>query len=207
MKTCSKCKVEKSKEDFYLRSDTGKRRTDCKECKAARDKVYGAENREAILAKHRAYYAENKEEMNAQSKIYSAEHREEIAAQRKINYAKNRKEILEKVRTHRAENLEEVRARDRVYCAKNRQKKESQRKVREYGVAPDDLKRMLAHQGGVCAICGGLAGKKGFGVDHDHDSKKVRGLLCQTCNLAIGLLKDSSAVAQLAVNYLKKHGK
>jgi len=42
-------------------------------------------------------------------------------------------------------------------------------------------------------------------VDHDHATNKVRGLLCNPCNLAIGYLKDSPANADALAAYLRKH--
>lgn len=81
-----------------------------------------------------------------------------------------------------------------------------------YGLTPEDYQKMLAAQGGVCAICGkdeptehGRTGTKfRLGVDHCHDSGRVRGLLCQRCNRAIGLLDDDPALLQRAITYLSK---
>ena len=72
---------------------------------------------------------------------------------------------------------------------------------------------MLADQNGVCAICGkdepnehGRTGKKfRLAVDHCHDTGVVRGLLCQKCNRASGLLKDDLTLLQKAMEYLLCH--
>jgi len=60
----------------------------------------------------------------------------------------------------------------------------------------DELKR---RQGGKCRIC---KRRKDLYVDHDHKTGIVRGLLCQTCNTALGHLKDSVENLQAAVAYL-----
>lgn len=67
---------------------------------------------------------------------------------------------------------------------------------------------MLEEQHGVCAICGKPETKpnaKYLAVDHDHKTGEVRGLLCNNCNRALGLLQDNTEVLQNAINYLKKH--
>ena len=76
---------------------------------------------------------------------------------------------------------------------------------RLYGITPKDYDDMLRAQGGVCAICksdkpGG--GKGRFMIDHCHTTKVVRGLLCQPCNRAIGMLKDSPENAVRLAAYL-----
>ncbi len=44
-------------------------------------------------------------------------------------------------------------------------------------------------------------------VDHDHETNKVRGLLCNSCNKALGLFKDNPNILNQAINYLGTHGK
>jgi hypothetical protein len=63
---------------------------------------------------------------------------------------------------------------------------------------------MLATQNGCCAICLDAAGDGGAGlnVDHDHDTGKVRGLLCHHCNIGLGHLRDQRVLAA-AIAYLE----
>jgi hypothetical protein len=77
--------------------------------------------------------------------------------------------------------------------------------MRKYGITLADYERLLAVQGGVCAICrtdrtsrwGTLC------VDHDHESKHVRGLLCTDCNLAVGKMRDDADLFRRAAAYLE----
>jgi ferric-dicitrate binding protein FerR (iron transport regulator) len=73
-----------------------------------------------------------------------------------------------------------------------------------YGITLEGFGSMLASQGGACACCGALdPGRSGdFHVDHDHDTGEVRGLLCNRCNLGIGMLGDSLAGIEKAHRYL-----
>ena len=60
-----------------------------------------------------------------------------------------------------------------------------------------------------CAICGtddpNFGHVKTFSVDHDHETGKVRGLLCLHCNLGLGKFKDNSTNLRKAADYLDKH--
>jgi hypothetical protein len=85
-----------------------------------------------------------------------------------------------------------------------------------FKIGLDDYYRMLAEQGGVCAICGAPppAGRL-FHVDHDHTccpdggkscGKCVRGLLCSRCNTGIGGLRDDVQILKAAIDYLLRKG-
>ena len=71
-----------------------------------------------------------------------------------------------------------------------------------YGLTVDAFNLMLSNQDNACAICY-LVPDKRLHVDHCHKTSKVRGLLCASCNMAIGLLKDDVNRLQAAINYLK----
>lgn len=72
-----------------------------------------------------------------------------------------------------------------------------------YNLTPTEVEQMLESQGGVCAICGQVPERRV--VDHCHDSGKVRGILCDTCNRCLGLLKDDANVLMSAAAYLLQH--
>lgn len=62
----------------------------------------------------------------------------------------------------------------------------------KYGMTEAQYDALLASQGGGCALCGttevGSTQWKGgpWHIDHCHNTKKVRGILCQKCNVRIG---------------------
>lgn len=76
------------------------------------------------------------------------------------------------------------------------------------GMKESQYQEMLYSQNGVCAICGRaerviIKNKRlSLAVDHCHKTNMVRGLLCQKCNLAIGLLDDDLDVLASATSYL-----
>jgi len=74
-----------------------------------------------------------------------------------------------------------------------------------YGLTIADFDRMLASQGGVCAVCSGPPNGRGaYHVDHDHDTGKIRGLLCHSCNIALGLVRDSQDHLAKLMAYLRE---
>ena len=81
---------------------------------------------------------------------------------------------------------------------------------KKYGVSPTEYELRLSAQGGVCLICGGNNGNKRLAVDHCHDGGAVRGLLCNQCNIGVGMFRNSLELLQKAIDYLgapKPHAK
>lgn len=75
-----------------------------------------------------------------------------------------------------------------------------------YDITPEEYDKLLEKQEGVCAIClQPNFSKKGYlSVDHDHNTGFVRGLLCRSCNMGIGKLKDDTKILKSAIFYLDK---
>lgn len=69
----------------------------------------------------------------------------------------------------------------------------------------NDYEEMLRQQGGVCAICKTPPKSAHFHIDHDHNTNKVRGILCSKCNTMLGYARDNSHVLFNAVFYLLHH--
>ena len=79
---------------------------------------------------------------------------------------------------------------------------------RTYGITVEAYDSLREQQGYSCAICGIHESKAAHGrlcVDHCHSTGNVRGLLCNKCNSAIGLLGDNRATLASAINYLENH--
>ena len=72
-----------------------------------------------------------------------------------------------------------------------------------------DYEALLIDQNNKCGICGIDASEyeKKFSVDHAHDADQdhVRGLLCQSCNVAIGLFDEDVEYLKSAIGYLLHH--
>ena len=75
-----------------------------------------------------------------------------------------------------------------------------QRIKREYGLNREQYLNMKRTQDSSCLCCKEV---KKLVVDHDHETGKVRGLLCDNCNLALGLLKDSVGTLERMIKYVQ----
>lgn len=75
-----------------------------------------------------------------------------------------------------------------------------------YGISLADYEAMAAAQQNGCAICGrhaDVCAHKKLHVDHNHDTGRVRALLCPQCNTLIGLAKESVELLEKVVQYLR----
>lgn len=73
---------------------------------------------------------------------------------------------------------------------------------RKYGITWDEFIQMYETQEGLCAICKSEEEGRMLSIDHCHETRKVRGLLCGTCNRALGLFKDDPEILQAAKEYV-----
>jgi hypothetical protein len=88
------------------------------------------------------------------------------------------------------------------------------KRSRAHGIGSRGRQRLLAVQGGVCAICGtdDPGSRWGWAIDHDHSccdgtdscGKCVRGVLCVGCNTGLGGFKDDPERMRRAIEYLQR---
>lgn len=171
MKTCTKCKIEKPKTEYYKALlGKGGLSARCKGC-------IGESNRTC----HKVYHPTKKcMRVCTKCKIEKQEsefHKRsrgknglnpECKSCRKI-YADTRNSTIEMKKHHRKVALK-----------------------RRYGITSDEYDNKLKAQAYACAICGtdkpGGIGR--FHIDHSHETGNVRGLLCNKCNLFLGIIEN-----------------
>jgi hypothetical protein len=79
---------------------------------------------------------------------------------------------------------------------------------RHYGMTLEQYQKLFEEQQGYCAICAAHNSEvphKQLMVDHCHKTGKVRQLLCDLCNTALGKFKDKPELLEKAAAYLRKH--
>jgi Recombination endonuclease VII len=110
--------------------------------------------------------------------------------------AKNREKVRQNIDAWRRANM----AKSNAYRMKEYYK-------RKYGLTREGKQELLESQGNCCAACGSNSPnhKQGWVVDHCHKSNRVRGILCQPCNLTLGKVKDSPDHLRKLADYLEKH--
>lgn len=75
---------------------------------------------------------------------------------------------------------------------------------RRFGLSRGQYAELLAQQNGLCALCKKAPGSsKRLHVDHDHQTGRVRGLLCHHCNTGVGNLQDDPALLRAAAAYVE----
>lgn len=142
------------------------------------------ERRAKARAYNRARYHRNIEKLRAYNREWQ-----------KRKYSTNPEHRLRRLAKKKQE-----RDADPLYCRKHHLK-------RKYGLTLAEFDRMLAAQNGACAICGttrpGASGS--MRIDHDHRTGRIRALLCDRCNRALGIVNDDVSLLQAAIRYLQKH--
>jgi hypothetical protein len=73
--------------------------------------------------------------------------------------------------------------------------------LKKYGLTPEQFRDMEVGQAGRCLVCLRVPPKP-LHVDHDHETGRVRGLLCGPCNRMLGLARDDSGLLARAARYV-----
>lgn len=151
---------------------------------------------------------------------YNAANAERIREARRVHYAKNREAVLARNAEWARRNRSAISdagkrraSRDPEKATAECRRRHAKRRIEIYGVSEADYAARLAAQGGLCAICARPEtrrhGRTGtlyqFDIDHDHQTGKVRALLCGACNRALGLFRDDPALLRAAAAYLESH--
>jgi len=151
---------------------------------------------------------ENKEKLRLQDIEYRERNKEKIKEYRKKYYQENKEKISVVTKKYALKNREKLNLISKKWNKEHPQRrKELARKswLKQYGLSLEEYNTLLENQNNQCCICGNVAKEnKYLAVDHDHITGRVRGLLCETCNVGLGSLKDSVEILYAAIEYLSK---
>lgn len=136
---------------------------------------------ETKIEYHRQYYLRNKAKINASCKEYREKNKEILSQKSKNKYDP----ILQKEKTLK----------------------------KAYGLTLNDFNAMLVSQSNKCPICkveltkqcGRFKRRKtDANIDHNHDTGKVRSVLCQRCNVVLGAVNEDEDILTNMIGYIKK---
>ena len=138
-----------------------------------------------------SWYHRNKERVKARSKLWAAANPEKVKAKRA---------------RHHALYPGRIRALSKAWRLRNPDKVKDAYLRRKFGITLDQFKALNEFQSGLCAICDGPPNGKydhTLYVDHDHRTGRVRGLLCDNCNVVLGRVDDSPDLLSRMISYLE----
>ena len=166
------------------------------------------EERKASKDRARAKYREkNREILREKNKIYRKEKPETVKESNKKWRENNRESCNSKQKRHAEKHPEKIKERWDNWYEDNKTRVKFNKIKRVYGLSKEQYLEMLKLQNDCCAIC--LCNKETLPyqtlvVDHCHNTGKVRGLLCNHCNTAVGLFKDNKDFLKKAIQYLEQ---
>jgi hypothetical protein len=124
---------------------------------------------------------------------------------------------VEETRDYNRAKAQEQRKRDPEYYrrwkAEHPERNRNYHRRYRYGISHEDFLTLFEKQGGKCACCGTALvldlpkrdPQRTTSVDHDHETGKIRGLLCNGCNAGLGHFEDSVQRLEQAVAYIRRH--
>lgn len=148
------------------------------------------------------WYAKNRDRLLPIRRKYNKQYsqRPEVIERAKIKNAKP----AEKARRIAYKLTEEGKTAEKRYREKHKENIKNISHIhwlKRYGLTPQAVGELLTSQHNCCRICDKDISTK-FHIDHDHKTNKVRGLLCVSCNMGLGLFKDDEILLRKAISYL-----
>lgn len=113
--------------------------------------------------------------------------------------------VKETNKVWRANNKDVKAEYNRRYNLQNQEAIKNNRYIYKYNITLEEFRCMVAQQGGRCRVCDEQEGES-LHIDHNHATGEIRGLLCKSCNMALGLFNDDAKSLQGAINYINETG-
>jgi hypothetical protein len=225
LRTCKKCKSEKELNNQNFKPNGGKRFTWI--CRVCINNARHVENLSEEQIEHtrllsRNSWRKHRKQRLIDAKNYRDSHIEEIAKTKNRCYQRRKEYYDEQNKKWALDNPERVKQIKNKYRELNREMINEKSKTsyvsgshrinhlkNKYNITEEDYQRLLEKQKGKCCICETIyVPTKRFpqlSVDHNHNTGKVRGLLCHKHNLGLGYFSDDVNQLGLAIGYLNEN--
>jgi hypothetical protein len=145
-------------------------------------------NNITLQENRRKYYAQNKDKIIEKSSKYYKENKEKVLSRLKNDYNKNSSAKIKYAKKYAKENPDKCKKYGLTWKERHPEKRKlytRNSRIRAYGIEPETYYKMLEQQGYRCAICNNPSTRRAMNIDHDHKTEKIRGLLCDSCNLLL----------------------
>jgi hypothetical protein len=128
------------------------------------------------------------------------------SAYHKERYLLRKEEVSLKKKKYYAENKNAISVRQKAY----RQTSSGSRArwaalLRKYNISCEDWAWMFVKQSQKCEVCKQAITVDSANIDHNHQTGKVRALLCLSCNLMLGFAREQPSILLLGAKYLEEH--
>jgi hypothetical protein len=162
------------------------------------NRKYRIENKEHIKEQSKKRYSENKEYF----KNWQKNHYQETKDKSKIYRERNKEHIKKVQKEWRLKNKDYIKEK---YIL-NRENEKDRSLKKDFGIDLNEYNKLFEKQNGCCAICGKHQSefKLALSVDHNHETGKVRELLCHHCNHLLGNAMENLEILQRSIDYLIK---
>jgi len=181
MKICARCKKEKDARQFSV-SSTRKdgRNPYCLECSRLLGKEYYSRNKEKTKIRTQKWHKANPEKTRESLRRYRQKHIQYFRDYKRAEYVRNKDRVITILRDNKFR--------------------------KKFGISLSERDRLAEVQDRKCAICGKHESEmtRRLAVDHDHVTRKIRGMLCNNCNLGLGHFKSDIDLLKKALNYIER---
>ena len=168
------------------------------------------QSKEQVAAYAKKYYANNKEHIKAKNKEYRKLNKEIVASKKKQHYGKRDKKARRNYNVeYYKKNKEKYNITSSKWYRDNKETVIAANRKRKHGISSTEYDNMLEEQDNKCKICltsfADITLKDGrtpIHIDHCHTTNKIRGLLCNLCNVGLGHFKDNTKLLTNAIVYL-----
>lgn len=146
--------------------------------------------------------------MKNYNKSYYEKNKDKIKEAQKRYYQKTKEQRKQYNKGYQKKNLDKFRAGNKRYYEKYGDKIKKRHKEynlkRTYGIDIVTYNKLLESQNYKCPVCGDVLISPH--LDHNHTTGVIRGILCQRCNMAMGLLKEDIKILNSMINYISRSG-
>lgn len=153
------------------------------------------------------YYNKNKGKICAKSALYYLNNKSKVLLRLKDKYEENPHSKRAYAKKYAEANPTKIKKYQKTWKERNPEKRKlhtRNSRIRAYGISPETYYEMLEKQDKRCAICKEKSTRRAINIDHNHITGKVRGLLCDGCNLSLGHIERKDFVEK-ALKYLSQY--